>query len=119
MYKYALFDLDGTLTNPELGITTCVAYALRHFGIEVEDLHTLRPFIGPPLVDSFMHFYGFTKEKALEATLKYRERFETIGLYENEAYGAIYCVLDELKHAGLTLAVASSKPEVFTKKIIE
>ena len=119
MYKYALFDLDGTLTDPELGITNCVAYALRHFGIEVEDLHSLRPFIGPPLVDSFMRFYSFSKEDALEATNKYRERFETVGLYENEAYGAIYGVLDELRRAGVTLAVASSKPEIFTKKIIE
>ena len=59
MFDYVLFDLDGTLTDPKIGITTCVQYALKSFGIEVADLDQLEGFIGPPLVDSFMQFYGF------------------------------------------------------------
>ena len=58
MKKYLLFDLDGTLTDPKIGITTCVQYALHSFGIEEPDLDKLEPFIGPPLRDSFMEFYG-------------------------------------------------------------
>lgn len=55
MYSYILFDLDGTLTDPKIGITSCVQYALRHVGIEEPDLDKLEPFIGPPLRDSFMN----------------------------------------------------------------
>ena len=54
MYQHILFDLDGTLTDPKVGITSAVAYALKAYGIEVEDLDTLCKFIGPPLADSFM-----------------------------------------------------------------
>lgn len=119
MTKYILFDLDGTVTNPEVGITLSVAYALRHYGIEVEDVRSLRKFIGPPLHDSFIDFYGFSREKAMEAVDKYRERFADIGIFENEPYDGIHKLLAGLKDAGYTLAIASSKPEVFTKRIIE
>ena len=64
MLKAVLFDLDGTLTDPKEGITKCVQYSLKHFGIEVDDLTQLMCFIGPPLVESFQQFYGFDKEKA-------------------------------------------------------
>ena len=84
MKKYLLFDLDGTLTDPKIGITTCVQYALYSFGIEEPNLDKLEPFIGPPLRDSFMEFYGFTAEQAEEAVAKYRERFQDTGLFENE-----------------------------------
>ena len=76
MAEIFLFDLDGTLTDPKIGITTCVQYALHSFGIEEPDLDKLEPFIGPPLRDSFMEFYGFTAEQAEEAVAKYRERFQ-------------------------------------------
>ena len=61
MKKYLLFDLDGTLTDPKVGICTCVQYALSSFGIEEPDLDKLEPFIGPPLKDSFMKYYGFSQ----------------------------------------------------------
>lgn len=118
-FQYLLFDLDGTLTDPKLGITGCVQYALRRFGIEEPDLDKLEPFIGPPLADSFQEFYGFDEEKAAEAIVRYRERFSTIGLLENEIYPGIKEMLAHLKQAGKTLAVASSKPTVFVKKILQ
>lgn len=67
-YKYILLDLDGTITDPMIGITRCVEYALNHFSIQVNDLRELCPFIGPPLLDSFRDFYHFTDEQAKEAT---------------------------------------------------
>lgn len=118
MFQYVLFDLDGTLTDPKLGITTCVQYALKSFGIEEDDLDKLEPFIGPPLIESFMQFYDFTREQALHAQEKYRERFSVTGWLENEMYPGIDSLLRTLSGRGVKLAVASSKPEVFVEKIL-
>lgn len=119
MYKYVLFDLDGTLTNSELGITTCVQHALRKFGIEVEDRTVLRPFIGPPLGESFQVYYGLSKEESEQAIKYYRERFSVKGLYENEVYEGVEKMLQSLKDSGKKLIVATSKPEKFTMIILE
>ena len=118
MKKYILFDLDGTLTDPMVGITTCVQYALAAAGIEEPDLQKLTPFIGPPLKQSFMEFYGFSDEKAEQAVEKYRERFKDVGIFENEVYEGIPKLLSSLKKEGMLLSVASSKPEVFVKRIL-
>lgn len=113
-----LFDLDGTLTDPALGITNAVSYALKHYGID-EDYQNLLRFIGPPLVDSFMEYYGFDQEKAQEAIVYYREYFSDKGLYENEVYNGMENLLAALKDKGYILAVATSKPEEFAKKILD
>lgn len=117
--NYFLFDLDGTLTDPKQGICKCVQFALKGMGIVEEDLDKLEPFIGPPLTDSFMNFYGMTEEQAKTAVEIYRKRFSTIGLFENEIYEGIAVLLKELKEAGHCLAVASSKPTVFVKQILK
>lgn len=119
MKKYILFDLDGTLTDPKEGITTCVQYALKELGIEEPDLDKLEPFIGPPLKESFMQFYQMTEAQALRAVEKYRERFENIGIFENKLYEGIPEMLRTLQSKGMYLAVASSKPTVFVKRILE
>lgn len=119
MKKYLLFDLDGTLTDPKVGITTCVQYALRELGIEEGDLDKLKPFIGPPLKDSFMEFYHLSEAQAEEAIAKYRERFSEVGLFENEIYEGIPQMLHTLQSKGLFLAVASSKPTVYVERILE
>lgn len=119
MYDYFLFDLDGTLTDPGLGITNSVAYALEKYGITVEDRRELYPFIGPPLRQSFSEFYGFDEEKTKEAVAFYREYFSEKGLFENEVYEGIPEVLSQLKQAGKKLLVATSKPEEFTNRILE
>ena len=74
MYEYILFDLDGTLTDPGLGITNSVAYALKRWNIEVEDRKSLYKFIGPPLQDSFAQYYGFSAQDALRAVDVYITR---------------------------------------------
>lgn len=119
MYKYILFDLDGTLTNPKEGITKCVQYALKYFNIDEPNLDNLTKFIGPPLHESFERFYNFSKEDAKLAVEKYRERFSTIGLFENGVYDGIKELLEALKKDGRILAVATSKPEVFSLRILE
>ena len=119
MYQYILFDLDGTLTNSELGITTCVQHALKKFGIEVDDRSKLRPFIGPPLGESFQVYYGLSEEESEEAIKYYRERFSVKGLYENEVYEGVEKTLQTLKDSGKKLIIATSKPEKFTLVILE
>lgn len=118
-YAYCLFDLDGTLTDPGEGITRSVAYALSFFGLEVKDRTALYPFIGPPLVDSFSTFYGFSPEKARQAVGRYREYFSRQGIFENELYPGIKELLENLKRHGVRILLASSKPELYARKILE
>lgn len=117
--KYILFDLDGTVTDPMIGITKSVRYALNKFGIEVKDLNTLCKFIGPPLKDSFMNFYNFNEEDALKAITYYREYFSTNGLYENTVYENFEDMLILLKKHNKSLIIATSKPTIFAEKILE
>ena len=116
--KYILFDLDGTLTNPKLGITKSIQYALRSKGIDITELDSLTKYIGPPLRDTFMDF-GFNEEEALELITKYREYYKGTGLYENEVYAGIKELLHKLKEKGKRIYTATSKPEKFAKIILE
>lgn len=119
MFQYVLFDLDGTLTDPKEGITKSVQFALLRQGIHEKNLDKLEPFIGPPLKYSFMEFYRMSEEEAVIAVGDYRKRFEPIGIFENKVYPGIPEFLAKLQEAGIKLAVASSKPEPFVKKILE
>lgn len=114
-----LFDLDGTLTDPAEGITKSVAYALEAFGICVEDRARLYPFIGPPLSESFRDFYGFSPEQAQQAIAKYREYFAEQGIFENVPYPGVHQALAALKAGGKRLLVATSKPTVYARRILE
>lgn len=119
MFHYILFDLDGTLTDPGLGITSSVQYALRALGIEEPSLDRLEPFIGPPLSDSFREFYGLDEKQIDTAVAKYRERFRDRGIYENEIYPGIAQMLAQLKADGKSLSIASSKPTEFVERILD
>ncbi|MGN0443923.1 MAG: HAD family hydrolase [Acutalibacteraceae bacterium] len=119
MYDIILFDLDGTLTDSGLGITNSVKYALEKEGITVNDRSELFRFIGPPLVESFQKFYGFSPEKALEITHVYREYYSEKGIFENEVYDGIEELLRKLKENGKRIIVATSKPELFARKIFD
>ena len=119
MKRYIFFDLDGTLTDPMLGITSSVQYALAKFGISVRYLKELIPFIGPPLAQSFQQFYGFSEEQAQEAVEYYREYFSPKGIFENEIYPGIPQLLRALYDAGFELAVTTSKPRVYAERILK
>ena len=113
------FDLDGTLTDPFEGITRSVQFALAHFGIEVSDRTELAPYIGPPLKESFMLRHGLSAEQADEALRQYRVRFSDVGMFENRVYDGVETMLCALCERGVRLAVATSKPTVFSVKILE
>ena len=118
-YKYILFDLDGTVTDPGLGITGSVMYALKGFGIEETDRTKLYRFIGPPLAESFRDFYGFTPEEARRGISLYREYYKDRGIFENKVYDGMGELLAELKRRGKTLVLATSKPEPFAREILD
>lgn len=118
MARYVLFDLDGTLTDPALGITNSIIHMLQKTGREVPPREELYCFIGPPLVPTFKKFFGMSDEEADEALLIYREYFAAKGLFENEPYKGIAEALGELRAAGKKIALATSKPEEFAKEIL-
>ena len=117
-YQVILFDLDGTLTDPKVGITKSVQYALAKYDIHEPDLDKLIPFIGPPLVESFQEFYSLTNEQAHAAVGYYREYFTKAGMYENAVYPGIKELLARLAAVDRQLIVATSKPTVFSEQIM-
>jgi len=118
-YKTYLFDLDGTLTDSGRGIINAVRYSLKRSDDEIPEEETLLKFIGPPLWESFETFLGFSREKAENAVKLYREYYNETGLFENSVYSGIPELLETLRSDGAKLAVATSKPEVFSLKILE
>lgn len=119
MYQNILFDLDGTVTDPCVGITNSVAYALDQFGIGVPDKTRLYPFIGPPLSDSFARYYGFSEEQCELAVKYYREYYAETGIYENKLYDGMEDLLKKIKTAGKRIVLATSKPEEFAERVLK
>ncbi len=118
-WNYFLFDLDGTITDSSEGIINCVIYALEAAQEEPIDKKELLRFIGPPLIEGFQEIAGMSRERAVEATAKYRERYSVIGLFENKLYDGIEELLKELKSQGKTVVLATSKPEVYAVRILQ
>jgi phosphoglycolate phosphatase len=114
----ALFDLDGTLTDPKAGITRSIQYALDKLGQPVPHADALTWMIGPPLIASFTKLLG-SPEGAPEALRLYRERFSVTGLFENVVYAGIPALLQNLQEKGIRLFVATSKPHVYARRILE
>ena len=119
MSEVILFDLDGTITDSAEGITKSVQYALEHFGIDEPDLKKLRSFVGPPLKEQFMKHANLSDKQAETAISLYRERYVKTGIYENKVYDGIESVLRLLKAKGKILGVASSKPTIYVKQVLE
>ena len=117
--KRVFFDLDGTLTDSMPGITRGVQYALKHYGIHVDDLSVLKPFVGPPLFDSFKRYYNFSDKDANDAIYVFREYYDVKGWMDNAPFDGVEDMLKTLKEAGLELYVATSKPEETAKKVLE
>ena len=111
MYRYILFDLDGTLTDSREGIVHCVRETIAEYGDPPLEEDTLLRFIGPPLQDSFIRFCGYSPEQAEEAVERFRLRYEPVGQYENRAAPGMAELMGRLREKGCVLALASSKPE--------
>jgi phosphoglycolate phosphatase len=115
-----LFDLDGTLTEPALGITNCYRYALRSLGRPTPAQSDLLKFIGPPMRQSFAVILGADDKELIErAVALYREEFARTGLYENEVYAGVREMLAELRGADLRLFVATSKLTEYSVRILQ
>ncbi|WP_244835289.1 HAD family hydrolase [Clostridium sp. BJN0001] len=116
---HILFDLDGTITDSCTGIINSIIYSLKYFGIDEKNMEKLKKFIGPPLLESFSKYYGFNKEKSQKALYKYREYYADKGIFENFLYDGIEDLLRRLKEKGIHIVLATSKPEVYAKKILK
>jgi len=117
MTEAIFFDLDGTLTDPKLGITRCIQYALEQTGLEPPEADRLTWCIGPPLLESLESLVGAAL--APSALVAYRQRFSDVGWSENTPYEGIDGILAELEEAGMRLYVATSKPHVYAQRILE
>ncbi|MBR2473810.1 MAG: HAD hydrolase-like protein [Clostridia bacterium] len=119
-YKNILFDLDGTVTDPYIGITSSILHSLKYYpDIKAPEREALKPFIGPPLYASYMKYFGMDEPTAHGAVEHYREYYSVTGKFENELYEGIKDLLFDLKRRGFKIALATSKPELFARQIIE
>ena len=119
MFDTILFDLDGTISDSGPGITRSVAYSLKKFGIIIDDISTLNYFVGPPLKDSFRNNFGFDEEQSEKAVEYYREWYRDKGIHETTVYPGMAELVRKLHDMGKTIALATSKPTVFAKMVIE
>lgn len=118
-YKSVLFDLDGTVTESSEGIINSIMYALDKLQYTPDDTSVLKKFIGPPLLDSFKKYFGFSNEKSELALKLYREYYIPTGLYQNRVYDGIEELLEKLNAKGYDVLLATSKPEPQAKQVIE
>ncbi|WP_271495216.1 HAD family hydrolase [Enterococcus sp. 5H] len=118
LYKSILFDLDGTITNSAEGIIQAVLFAVKQLGLKTPNEEQLYSFIGPPLADSFEKLYGLNDQEVEKAVAYYREYYQKKGIFESHVYKGIPEVLASLKEKGCQLYLATSKPEIYAKQIL-
>ena len=116
---WVLFDLDGTLTQSEEGIWKTIRHTADKMGFPEPDEAVLRQCIGPPLTWSFQTLMGMSKEQADQALVIYRERYNTVGCFENRVYPGIRAVLKRLRKSGAHLGIVTGKPEKPTSRILD
>ena len=118
-YHTVAFDLDGTLTDPKRGLVSAFAYALKKHNIDFGEVSSLTKFIGPPLKESFKSEYSLTEEEATSALALFREYFGVYGWWDNELYDGVTELLADLKRAGKKIVLATSKPDIYSKRILK
>lgn len=118
MITHVLFDLDGTIADSRLGIVRCLQHGFAELGLPVPPEHELELVIGPPLVSALPRF-GLDHDTVVRLIEAYRARYRPIGIFEAELYPGMADLVHRLAAAGLTLAIATSKPEPFAEQIVE
>ncbi len=119
MYKYVLFDLDGTITDSSAGVVRCFKLALDYFGVKAEDDYLRDRVIGPPLTFSFGTYFGFDEEQTKKAVEIYRAEYSTKGLHEFTMFEGMDELFRRLFEAGCKVVLATSKPQVFSEQILD
>lgn len=119
MYKYILFDLDGTLLDTFEGVSRSVAHTMEHFGLPIPNETEMRRYLGPPLIESFQKLAGMSEADAQTAVKVFRERYKRLGIYEYGFFEDIKSVLKGFREMGYILAVATSKLETVAKTMLE
>ncbi len=117
--KYILFDLDGTIVDSGEGIKKSIKYSLKDIGIIEDREDVLNDFIGPPLTDSYMKHYNLSIYEANAVIQTYREYYKDIGVFENVLYHGIEEVISSFKNKEYQIILATSKPEIFAKKVLD
>ena len=110
-YDIIAFDLDGTLSDPAKGLLDGFVYAFRKLGIDYGERDSLRRFIGPPLIETWMPEFGFTYDEAERAVILFREYYNIYGWFDNDIYDGIKELLADIKAAGKKIVLTTSKPE--------
>ena len=110
-YDIIAFDLDGTLSDPAAGLVEGFVYAFRKMGVDYGTRESLKRFIGPPLIETWMPEFGFSYEEAERAVILFREYYNIYGWWDNVIYPGIRELLEELKRRGKTVVLTTSKPE--------
>ena len=108
-YKYILFDMDGTICDSARGILKSLQYSLDYMNIKIPDIETLKPFLGPPIRESYRQAFNLEGEELEIAVAKFRERYIPIGMFENDLYPGIYELIRDLKSEGRSIILATGK----------
>ena len=115
-----LFDLDGTLTDPKEGIIRCMQYAMENLSLSCPPPAELHIHIGPPIRSALAIIMKTEDEVLIEEALRiFRVRFADVGLFENEVFAGVPEMLKALRESERRLFIATSKPLVFTKRILD
>lgn len=118
-YECVILDMDGTIMDTSLGVMRSVQYALREMGLPDDDMERIRRFIGPPLHQAFSEYYNMNDAQATEAVRLYRVRYAEIGVLEYTPYPGMTQLIRDCKAAGIKVGIATGKPEVFTRRILD
>ena len=119
IYKTAIFDLDGTITDSGPGIMNAIRYAVKKRGLPDVPEEVLRSFIGPPLKEQFRSVFGLSDDEGTIMVATYREYYGEKGIFENRVYDGVPEVFQKLQEAGVRILMATSKPEKYAKQIAE
>lgn len=118
-YDVIAFDLDGTLSDPSRGLIASFIYAFKKMGVDYGEPESLARFIGPPIYEEWQREFGFSPEESSRALLIFREYYQVYGWWDNEMYAGVPEMLSDLKSRGKKIVLATSKPEIFAKKILK